>query len=166
MIELCHSACTMARDSKANTDYDIEKVFICNKCDYQADNKSRLAVHMRTHTGKKPFECDKYDCSAAQKYHLDAHKCSHSAARPYKCNLCNYAGKLKEAHSLSERQFFSTKCDYAAVRNADLRLNMRTHTAEKPFHCDKCDYSAAQISTLNLHLKCVHSAERQFKCNL
>ena len=57
-------------------------------CTHSYSNKSRLNVHLRTHSGIKPYECEICHKHFNEKGNLKTHIKFHSNSRPFQCKLC------------------------------------------------------------------------------
>jgi len=83
----------------------IHEKFLPYKCPYENcekkyPNKSRLKVHLRTHTGLKPYECEICKKCFNETGNLKVHMSKHESLKKFKCPLCDKSyksnGHLKE----------------------------------------------------------------------
>ncbi|KAI7794721.1 putative gastrula zinc finger protein XlCGF57.1-like, partial [Triplophysa rosa] len=103
---------------------------VCPWCGKIFTFKSRLNLHMKSHTGERPYRCDQCGKTFSREYHLSRHLRIHTGEKSYECNHC---GKT-----------FICKNN----RNA----HMRVHTGEKPYRCDQCGESFMWASAFRDHL--------------
>lgn len=61
----------------------------CEICQKVLVDKTRLTIHMRTHSGQKPFQCTLCDKSFSQKRSLTEHHLVHEKTRRFKCDICD-----------------------------------------------------------------------------
>ena len=73
---------TNKRDLKLN-------IYICPEptCMKQYSCKSRLIIHLRTHTGEKPYSYEVCNKSFNEKGNLKIHMRIHTGEKPYVCNF-------------------------------------------------------------------------------
>ncbi len=117
----------------------------CSTCDFSCDNRARLAVHMRVHTGARPFRCAVCDKSFRRKKHLSAHARTHPNEEDLMCNECG--------------DTFMTLPE------------LRSHDCLKPYKCSSCDFQADTVRGVKMHERIVHASvgdngERQYTCDL
>ncbi|XP_041366734.1 uncharacterized protein LOC121381478 [Gigantopelta aegis] len=115
----------------------------CPDCGVRFANKSKLARHMRSHSGLKPFGCHLCGKAYGDRGSLNAHNASHEGAKPFVCDLCG-------------RQY---------THKGSFKSHMRTHTGDKPFQCDHCGTQFSFRSSLLCHIK-THTGERPYTCDI
>uniref|UniRef100_F1KSG1 Zinc finger and BTB domain-containing protein 49 n=1 Tax=Ascaris suum TaxID=6253 RepID=F1KSG1_ASCSU len=64
------------------------QLFDCTECGKTFKHPSKIAEHMRVHTGEKPYRCDICGTRFTQGGPLKVHLRTHSGIRPYKCEYC------------------------------------------------------------------------------
>ncbi|KAK2711533.1 hypothetical protein QYM36_012631 [Artemia franciscana] len=104
---------------KHQTIHKGEKPVRCDVYKNSFNQKSNLAIHVRTHTSEKPFKCEICKHSFYKKNALAVHMRTHTGEKPFKCDVCK--------HSFNHK--------------SNLAIHMRIHTGENPFKCDACKRS-------------------------
>ncbi|EDO42609.1 predicted protein, partial [Nematostella vectensis] len=107
-----------------------EGSFKCPKCPMTFPRRSRLAVHVRTHSDKV-FQCDQCGKSFRHSRSLARHELLHSGQRPYRCT--------------------EPECEQSFGRQDHLTDHLRTHTGERPFQCPHCSKTFRQSGVMNRH---------------
>ncbi|XP_009434753.3 putative zinc finger and SCAN domain-containing protein 5D [Pan troglodytes] len=115
--------------------------FACGVCNKRFTCNSKLAIHMRSHTGERPFQCNFCERCFTQLSDLRVHQRIHTGEKPYTCDIC---------HKRFNRKF-SLKC------------HKRSHTGEKPYKCNDCNQVFTYRKNLKEH-KLIHSGEKPYKC--
>ncbi|XP_038655122.1 zinc finger and BTB domain-containing protein 24 isoform X2 [Scyliorhinus canicula] len=115
----------------------------CEDCDKTFKNHHFLAIHRRTHTGKKAFNCDQCGKFFTQRRQLKSHYRVHTGQSMPECVHCH-------------RKFMDA---------AQLKKHLRTHTGEKPFTCEICGKCFTAKNTLQTHIR-IHRGEKPFTCTI
>ncbi|VEN41654.1 unnamed protein product [Callosobruchus maculatus] len=102
----------------------------CTSCNKTFFTKSKLLIHIRTHTSDTPFECK--DCfkrfrhQSSLKRHVEV---VHEGLKPFKCEIC---GK-----------------DFATLQRVTEHTHI--HTGERPYSCKYCGLTFKKHSTKHAH---------------
>jgi len=122
------------------------KRFQCYQCNKQFCERTRLVIHMRTHTGEKPFVCDLCGYACTQRNNLRKHK-----------DLRHKAGETS--------QFVCEVCQATFNTKGNLKRHKQRHEPDKllPFVCELCGKSFKDKGSLKQHSYSHGSAH--YKCH-
>ncbi|CAL1542174.1 unnamed protein product [Lymnaea stagnalis] len=154
------------------------KPFICpfEGCSRSFSGKSKLELHVRSHTDERPFICDKCGSGFRGNQELKAHRLTHTSEKPHQCPKCDKNFKLLSSlkrhlqfHDGGDFPFPCTypECGKAFKSKYDLKCHDRLHTGEKPYKCPEpgCGMAFRIPCQFTMH-KRSHTGERPFRCNV
>ena len=131
-------------------------------CKKKYSIQSRLQVHCRIHTGKKPFICPSCSKAFNEKGNLKTHERFHSKKRPFKCDQCSKTyktnGHLKDHIEIQHLNIKRFQCKYCLKkfgRISTLKSHIKTHTGEKNYKChiEGCNKFFAEKGNMEIHYK-------------
>ncbi|XP_078487780.1 uncharacterized protein LOC100186518 [Ciona intestinalis] len=142
----------------------------CVVCEKELKHRSRLLVHLRTHTGERPFKCKICEKAFNELRDLKGHhKRVHEKHRPHMCEFCDKSfvdvgtlNKHRRIH-IGAKPHTCKHCDKSFIHRGHLNLHELIHTGERPFKCDLCPKSFKRKEHVTIH-KVSHSGEKPFKC--
>ena len=143
----------------------------CRVCHKAFQYISRLARHMKTHSGERPFRCEECGKTFNQAAHLQTHQAIHSGKRPYQCDICHATFSRPDnarRHQLThtgQKPFQCGVCEKTFRQAGNLTEHLRTHTGEKPYRCDVCQATFARSDGLLVHRR-THTGEKPYRCEL
>ncbi|XP_055309686.1 zinc finger protein 155-like [Sitodiplosis mosellana] len=133
-----------------------QKKHKCHVCNYLANRKFDLKVHLRIHTGKKPFQCDVCSKSFARKGDLNTHKETHGPKPQFRCSKCyqrfeHESDQINHEKLCDPLRFECDICGYRTINKSHLTVHMQTHSGVKPFECSICFKSFTTNARLQSH---------------
>ena len=156
-------------------------------CNYSVLQRDSYMIHRRTHSldplVRRPFPCSFPNCEnrAPTKLVLKSHCKTHHdphRSRDISCALCPKAfftgGELKShivfCHT-REKHYSCDQCAYMTGFRGNLTRHYRSMRQQreqplvKKLKCEFCDYCADRKCHFNLHVKTVHTEQRDFQCD-
>ncbi|KAF2889131.1 hypothetical protein ILUMI_17042, partial [Ignelater luminosus] len=161
----------------------LSKPHKCNTCEFSATTRSRLTLHMATHTKQEPNINNMHPCINCEGGKPDS-KCeqciyqvfmmpkkSYSGSKPYKCTECEFRCSSRGYLNIhmrihtGENPYKCEICGYGTPFKYTLSVHMRTHIGEKPYRCTECDFRCSTKNYLETHMR-IHTGETPYRCNM
>ncbi|KHJ82647.1 zinc finger, C2H2 type, partial [Oesophagostomum dentatum] len=83
------------------------QTFYCRPCNKEIKYPSKIAEHLRKHTGERPYHCQICGAGFSQGHVLKVHLRGHHGELPYKCSYCSHSFQslaLKKQHEKTHYQ--------------------------------------------------------------
>ncbi|CAB3258284.1 unnamed protein product [Arctia plantaginis] len=124
------------------------RTYSCNVCGKSYENQAAVRTHMIKHIQRK-FTCDVCSANFSSPYTLTQHKKKHSITSTDKPHVC-------------------VTCGVGYTTRKSLLAHMRTalQHQERVYDCPICSRICPNPSALSSHISRVHSANKNFSCNL
>lgn len=114
-----------------------EKVYKCEYCLFNSNDKSKVAKHVvTTHHNAKMFHCDQCSFTTGRKIELVAHKAKHRKMPALQCEDCSY--------STDHKQNFDR--------------HRENHNVDNTYRCQLCSFSASKESSITRHIQTCHDS--------
>ena len=155
---------------------DGQKLFVCKICYFQAEHRSKVKLHMKSHQEQKAFKCFLCDYNSLDKDRLRNHiKLAHKDSKvdpmvfeedpqTYMYNFLNLYMKQQIDNVSCDRFFVCEICTYRSKRKYHVQRHMLKHMCaqigdlekeedkEKAYACTQCEFKTQDIKEFLNHI--------------
>ncbi|KAF2905147.1 hypothetical protein ILUMI_01022 [Ignelater luminosus] len=183
------------KESKSNISNVKNKLYKCDKCNYESSECKKYKGHLQNHSMKMCTICGKFISALNLKKHITIHtgspvKCKEcgkvcknsESLRGHvvihkginrKCKICEeiyteraaYVAHMKTHKSEEEKSVRCPLCNKRLYGKRGLQKHIRSHTGERPYPCEFCKKGFSSSHALKTHRR-QHTNERPYKCAL
>ncbi|KAH8243699.1 hypothetical protein KR032_009491 [Drosophila birchii] len=141
-----------------------KKIYFCDQCGKEFNDKSNLNLHLVRHKDVKPFECP--DCGKREfnMYLMNIHiRVKHHGEKPFACKYCDerFVDSTKRCrhqsrmHELkaTNRRYKCAFCDLRFEVQSELKKHKVVHSGERKYPCEICNVSFTRNFNLKTHFR-------------
>ncbi|KAH8347577.1 hypothetical protein KR059_012975 [Drosophila kikkawai] len=151
--------------------YRARKIYFCDQCGKEFNDKGNLNLHLVRHTGVKPFECP--DCGKREfsMYLMNIHiRVKHRGEKPFVCKYCDesfsdstqrsrHQSRMHEL-KVANRRYNCAFCDLRFEVQSQLKKHEVVHSGQRNYPCEICNVAFTRKFNLQTHFR-----SRQHKKN-
>ena len=144
----------------------------CEECSYSACENSDMKRHVRSvHEKIRPYKCTECPYKASTNHDVRAHVNAVHKYKRFECDKCTYSASFKsnlKAHQRTVHDKIRDKkcdlCDFAFPNHGKLKTHIMGAHLGKTHSCPQCAFVTGFKTTLEMHMKVVHSDLKEILC--
>ncbi|XP_017047233.1 transcription factor Ouib isoform X2 [Drosophila ficusphila] len=139
------------------------KIYFCDQCGRQFNDKGNLNLHLVRHSGVRPFQCPECDRREFSTYLLKIHiRVKHRGEKPFACKFCDerFVNSTKRTrhqtmhgNKVINKTHTCLHCGICFESKSHLKIHEVVHSGERNFHCEICNMSFTRSFNLKTHFR-------------